>query len=241
MCFWANRNAQVTRFGIVAALMSVVSTGCISVVERQAPVPKDGVIAVITPGHPEKLIFSNYADTKGLIPLYGFAKHLEATSAEPRINAELGSRGFRVEDELQLALVRDIRSKGVTARAVVVAREAEFMPSALKHSELPPAEGSWGMIDARITGYGVRAEMSGEFRPFVAVIVRLVDADSKKVLYEQRFGYNIWGGKVVRVPFDPADKWPSIEAVENDPAGVEAAIRRGISKITEIVAADIAK
>jgi hypothetical protein len=231
----------VTRFGIIVALSSALLTGCISVVERQAPVPRDGVIAVITPGHPEKLIFGNYADAKGLIPLYGFAKHMQATSAEPRINAELNSRGFSIEDELQLALVRDIRSKGINARAVSVAREAEFLPSSLKLAEFPPAEGSWAMIDARITGYGVLAEMSGEFRPFIAVIARLVDADSKKVLYEQRFAYNTWGGKVVRVPFDPADKWPDIEAVENDPGGVEAAIRRGISKITELIAADIAR
>ena len=229
------------RVGITVALLSVVLTGCISVVERQTPVPRDGVIAVITPGHPEKLIFGNYADAKGFIPLYGFAKHMQATSAEPRINAELDSRGFKIEDELQLALVRDIHSKGINARAVSVAREAEFLPSALKRAEFPPAEGSWAMIDARITGYGVLAEMSGEFRPFVAVIARLVDADSKKVLYEQRFAYNAWGGKTVRVPFDPADMWPSIEAVENDPGGVEAAIRRGISKITELIAADIAK
>jgi hypothetical protein len=231
----------VIRFGIIVALLSVVLTGCISVVERQAPVPKGGVIAVITPGHPEKLIFGNYADAKGFVPLYGFAKQMQATSAEPRINAELNSRGFRIEDELQLALVRDIRSKGINARAVLVPREAELMPSKLKRADFPPTEGSWAMIDARITGYGVLAEMSGEFRPFVAVIARLVDADSKKVLYEQRFAYNIWGGKTVRVPFDPADKWPNIEAVENDPGGVEAAIRRGISKITELIAADIAK
>ena len=229
------------RFAIIVGLSSLVLTGCISVVERQAAVPRDGVIAVITPGHPEKLIFGNYADAKSFIPLYGFAKQMQAWSAGPRINAELGSRGFRIEDELQLALVRDIRSKGINARAVSVARQAEFLPSALKRAEFPPAEGSWAMIDARITGYGVLAEVSGEFRPFVTVIARLVDADSKKLLYEKRFAYNAWGGKVVRVPFDPTDKWPSIEAVENDPGGVEAAIRRGISKITELIAADIAR
>jgi len=232
---------QSTLGGITVALLSVALTGCISVVERQAPVPRDGVIAVITPGHPEKLIFGNYADAKSYIPFYGFAKQMQATSAEPRINAELGSRGFRIEDELQRALVHDLRAKGINAGAVVVAREAEFLPSELKRAEYPAAEGSWAMIDARITGYGVLAEMSGEFRPFVAVIAQLVEADSKKVLYEQRFAYNAWGGKVVRVPFEPADKWSSIEAVENDPAGVEAALRRGLSKITELIAADIAK
>jgi hypothetical protein len=231
----------VVRLGVIGALLSVVLTGCISVVERPAPVPKDGVIAVITPGHPEKLIFGNYADAKGFIPLYGFAKHMQAASAEPRINAELDSRGFRIEDELMLALVRDIRSTGINARAVSIPRAAEFMPSALKRAEFPPDEGSWAMIDARITGFGVVAEMSGEFRPFVAVVARLVDADSKKVVYERRFAYNAWGGKTVRVPFDPADKWPNIEAVENDSVGVEAAIRRGISKITALIAADIAK
>jgi hypothetical protein len=67
-------------------------------------------------------------------------------SAEPRINAELGSRGFRIEEELHLALVRDIRSEGIDATAVPVAREAEFLPSALKRAEFPPAEGSWAMI-----------------------------------------------------------------------------------------------
>jgi hypothetical protein len=231
----------VTRFGIIVALWSVALTGCISVVERQSSAPKDGVIAVITPGHPEKLIFGNYADAKSFIPFYGFAKQMQAASAEPRMNAALGSRGFKVEHELQHALVRDIRSKGINAKAVSVAREAEFLPSALKRAEFPPAEGSWAMIDARVTGYGVLAEMSGEFRPFVAVIARLVDADTKKVLYEQRFAYNAWGGRVVRVPFEPADKWPTIEAVENDPGGVEAAIRRGVAKITELIAADIAK
>jgi hypothetical protein len=227
------------RVGVIVALLSVVLAGCISIVERQAPVPKDGAIVVLTPGHPEKLIFGNYADAKSFIPFYGFAKQMQAMSAQPRINAELGGRGFRIEEELQLALVRDIRSKGINASAVSVAREAELLPSALKRSEFPPAEGSWAMIDARITGYGVLAEMSGEFRPFVGVIARLVDAHSKKILYEKRFAYNLWGGKVVRVPFEPADKWPSIEAVENDPGGVEAALRRGIAKITELIAADM--
>lgn len=227
------------RVGIIVPFLSVVLTGCISIVERQAPVPKDVVIAVLTPGHPEKLVFGNYADAKSFIPFYGFAKQMQATSAEPRINAELGSRGFRIEEELQLALVRDIRSAGIDTRAVSVSREAELLPSALKRSDFPPVEGSWAMIDARITGYGVLAETSGEFRPFVGVVARLVDARSKEVLYEKRFAYNHWGGKVVRVPFEPADKWPSIEAVENDPGGVEAALRRGIAKITELIAADM--
>jgi hypothetical protein len=62
------------RFTIVAAASSLLLTGCISVVERQAPVPRDGVIAVITPGHPEKLIFGNHADAKTFVPFYGFAK-----------------------------------------------------------------------------------------------------------------------------------------------------------------------
>jgi hypothetical protein len=95
------------------------------------------------------------------------------------------------------------------------------------------------MIDARITGYGVLAEVSGEFRPFVAVIARLVDARSREVLYEKRFGYNYWFARSERIPFEPADRWSDIEAVENDIAGVEAAIRRGISKITTLIAADI--
>jgi hypothetical protein len=219
------------RLGIIVAL--VVLTGCISTVERQAPVPKDGTIAVLTPGHPEKLIFSNYADAKTFIPFYGFAKQMQATSAGPRINAELGRRGFRIEEELQLALVRDIGSAGIGARSVSISREAEFLPSALKRSEFPPVAGNWAMIDARITGYG-------EFRPFVGATARLVDAGSKQVLYEKRFACNYWGGKVVRIPFEPADQWPSIEAVENDPGGVEAAIRRCISKISALIAADIA-
>lgn len=227
------------RVSLVVGVLSVALTGCISITESQAPVPKNGVVAVLTPGHPDKLILANYADAKGYIPFFGFAKQMQAMSAEPRINAELDTRGFKIEEELQLALVRDIRSTGVDARSVPVARAAEFLPSALKRAELPPAEGSWAMVDARITGYGLLAEMSGEFRPFVGVIVRMVDARSQEVLYEKRFAYNLWGGKVVRVPFEPADKWLSIEAVENDLPGVEAAIRRAVAKITELIAADI--
>ena len=61
------------RVGIIVPFLSVVLTGCISIVERQAPVPKDVVIAVLTPGHPEKLVFGDYADAKSCIPFYGFA------------------------------------------------------------------------------------------------------------------------------------------------------------------------
>lgn len=165
---------------------------------------------------------------------------MQAMSAEPRINTELDTRGFSIEEEVQLALVRDISAKGINAKAVSISRAAQFLPGALKRSELPPAEDSWAMIDARVTGYGVLAEVSGEFRPFVGVIARMVDAHSGQVLYEKRFAYNYWGGKVVRVPFEPADKWLSIEAVESDIPGVEAAIRRGIKKITELIAADVA-
>lgn len=225
---------------VIGSCLLLPLTGCISITERQAPVPKDGIVAVLTPGHPETLIFGNYADAKGYLPFHGFAKHMQAMSAEPRINTALDARGFKVEEELQLALVRDISSKGINARKVSISRAAEFLPGALKRSELPAVEGSWAMIDARITGYGVLAEVSGEFRPFVGVIVRMVDAHSSEALYEKRFAYNIWGGKVVRIPFEPADKWLSIEAVENDIPGVEAAIRHGISKITELIAADIA-
>jgi hypothetical protein len=224
---------------VVGSLLFVPLAGCISITERQQPVPEEGVIDVLTPGHPETLIFANYADAKGFIPVYGFAKHMQATSAEPRINAELNARGFKVEEELQRALVRDIRSKGVKVKSVSIARAAEFLPGALSRSELPAGEGSWAMIDARITGYGVLAEMSGEFRPFVGVIVRMVDAHTREVLYEKRFAYNHWGGKVVRVPFEPDDKWLSIEAVEADAPGVEEALRRGIAKITELIAADV--
>ncbi len=225
---------------VIGSWVLLPLTGCISITERQAAVPKDGVIAILTPGHPETLIFGNYVDAKGYLPFYGFAKHMQAMSAEPRIDAALDARGFKIEEEVQLALVRDIGSKGIDAKKVSISRAAEFLPSALKRSELPPIEGSWAMIDARITGYGVLAEASGEFRPFVGVIVRMLDAHSKQVRYEKRFAYNIWGGKVVRIPFEPADKWLSIEAVENDIPGVEAAIRRGIAKITELIAADLA-
>jgi hypothetical protein len=145
-----------------------------------------------------------------------------------------------VEKQLQLALVRDIRAKSIDARSVEIPRAPELVPSAIDKSELPAVAPDWAMIDARITGYGILAEMSGEFRPFVCVIARLIDARTKQVLYEKRFGYNYSGVKVVRVPFDPADKWPTIEAVKNDPPGVEAAIGRGISKITALIAADLA-
>lgn len=52
---------------VVGSWLLVPSTGCISITERQAPVPEDGVVAVLTPGHPEKLIFANYGDVKGPI------------------------------------------------------------------------------------------------------------------------------------------------------------------------------
>ena len=228
------------RFSSIAVTLSITLCGCISTAERQAPIPPQASIAVLTPGHPEKLIFANYADAKGFIPFYGFAKQIHAMSTEPAINSELAARGFSVEEQLQLALVRDIRSKNIEARAVEIPRVAEFLPSALKRSELPAVAPDWAMIDARITGYGILAEMSGEFRPFVCVIARMIDARTKQVLYEKRFAYNYWGPKLVRIPFDPADKWPTIDAVKNDLPGVEAAIGRGISKITELIAADLA-
>jgi hypothetical protein len=228
------------RFNVIVVTLSIALSGCVSTAERQAPIPPQASIAVLTPGHPEKLIFANYADAKGVIPFYGFAKQMQAMSTEPLINSELATRGFSVEEQLQRALVRDIRSKSIDARAVEIPRPAELVPSALKRSELPAVVPDWAMLDARITGYGILAEMSGEFRPFVCVIARMIDATSKQVLYEKRFAYNYWGAKVVRIPFDPADKWPTIEAVKNDLPGVEAAIGRAISKITELIAADLA-
>jgi hypothetical protein len=100
----------VFRVGIIVVLSSVGLTGCISIVDRQAPVPKDGVIAVLTPGRPKHLTFGNYADATIFVPIYGLAKLMQATAAEPRISAQPGARGFRIEQELQLALVRDMRA-----------------------------------------------------------------------------------------------------------------------------------
>ncbi|MGH8175630.1 MAG: hypothetical protein ACREV5_05140 [Steroidobacter sp.] len=228
------------RFDVLAVVLLIALSGCISTAERQAPIPPKASIVILTPGHPDKLIFANYADAKTFIPFYGFGKQMQAMSTEPIMNSELAARGFRVQEQLQDALVRDIRSKSIDARAVQIARAAEFIPSALKRSELPAVQADWAVIDARITGYGLLAEISGEFRPFVCVIARMIDAKTKQVLYEKRFAYNYGGAKVVRISFDPVDKWPTIEAVKNDLPGVEAAIGRGISKITDLIAADLA-
>src|SRR5690606_22396603 len=119
------------------AVLSLALGGCVSTSELQAPVPENVSIAVLTPGHPQKLVFGNYADAKSFIPLYGFAKQAQAIATEPAINTELAATGFRIEEELQRALIRDIQLKGIDANAVHIARDAERIPSALSRSELP--------------------------------------------------------------------------------------------------------
>jgi hypothetical protein len=225
---------------LFAGTLATTMAGCALTVERSAPIPEGASIVVVTPARPHNMIFANYGDAKSFIPFYGFFKQTQAMATQPLIDDEIRASGFRVEEELQNALVRDLLEKSVDVQGMKIARPAEVLPSALKTSELRVPERHWAVIDARVTAFGILAELSGEFRPMVCVIVRMLDARTKLVLYEKRFAYNYARLDFVRIPFEPSDSWPNIGAVKNDIPGVESAIRRGISKITELIAADIA-
>lgn len=214
-------------------------TGCISTAKMKETVPKGASIVVLAPGKPKHLFFGNYADAKTFIPFYGFAKLIEAEAAESRINQQLNAQGFDISEEWQQVLVAELRSQGIDVSVLIVDRPAESFPSPLPHSKLPKVDDGWALIDAQIGGYGLNAEMSGEFRPFLGIRVRLISAQSKAVLYDQRFAYNTWGGQAVRIPFEPADQWSDIDAVQNDLPKVRSAFITGLSKVAARVAADL--
>jgi hypothetical protein len=225
----------------LTALFVMLSLGaCISTSQMRETVPAGASIAVVTPAKNPRFILTNYADAKGFIPFYGFAKALEGSAAQTTVNRELDAQGFDIAEELQRILVADLRSRGVAAMPFAIDRPAEAIPAPLKTSEIPLAGGAWAVLDTQITGYGLNAAISGEFRPFIGVRARLIHTQSKAVIYDQRFAYNAWGGKVIKIPFEPADQWRDIDAVKSDLARVRAALITGLSKATALIATDVA-
>jgi hypothetical protein len=224
----------------LAALSLFLLGGCISTRAMKEKVPEAASISILTPSRQGGMVVLTMGDAKSWLPLYGFVKTMAAAGAQERVNQRLDDHGFDIGQELQQTLLASLRSQAVPAERVDIERPTEFIPSPLAKSALPDARGAWALLDAQITGYGLSTEMSGEFRPWVAVRVRLVEAKSKAVLYDQRFTYNYWAIKAERIPFEPADQWRDLDAVEQDLGGVRLALVRGLSKISARVAADLA-
>lgn len=232
------------------ALFSMLLGACAST-QLTNSLPSDAKIAVATPVMARSFVFANNNDLKTLIPIYGAAKMIQADRAEAVIERELAHQGFDVAGELQNALTVSLSAKGMRAQSVNVERTVKLVPSpkapaqpvpvGLKIDQLPAADEARAWLDAQILIHGISAGFGGEFTPFIGLRIRMIDARSGQVLYDQRVAYNITGtGQGTNLTPVVADRWADIDAVKNDLPRVRAALITALNKLADWTANELA-
>lgn len=223
---WVNCGA------LVACLSLFLLSGCASHRPLREKLPEGVSVAILTPAQTMRLQVDHDGDLKSFVPILNLVQEVRADSAKKRIRQEFAAAEFDIGRELQQALVAQLRSRGLVATTVAVERP-------LAKSALPQVPDARALLDSDIELYGLTAEVGGEFRPFLGVTVRLLEAKSKAVLYKRSFSYNFCCDGV-RAPIEPADQWRDLEAVEQNLPQVRAAFVTGLSRISALIAADIA-
>jgi hypothetical protein len=219
-------------------VLLTTTAGCVTTVPMRADLPSQSYVDVPVPASVPFGLF-NYKDAKTLIPIYGDIKRVQAQVARNQLDAEMRAQGFDAGKELQRLLVARLTARRVQSRPLTAERPHDKMPPRVDLASLPLQDDTWAVLDARITGVSLMSDMSGEFRPQVALLVQLIEARTKRLLYDNRFIYNGRAAKAVRIPYDPGAQWTDIEAIRNDLPGVRAAIVAALDKMAELIAADL--
>lgn len=234
-----NRKWRIRRFVTLGVLIFFSAlTGCVGTVPMSRGVPERSFVDIPVPASTRFGLY-NYKDLKTFIPIYGDIKRVKTEVARYQLDAKLRESGFDAGVELQKLLAAKLNSHNVQARVLSAERPQQMMRPKVDVASLPLKADTWAVLDARFTGVGLNADMSGEFRPQVTLLVQLLDAHTQKVLYDNRFIYNGRMAKAVRIPYDPGAKWVDTEAIRNDLPGVCAAIVAALDKMAELIAADI--
>lgn len=222
-----------------SAMLLATLSACISTTPMSKGAPPERYIDVPTPASTDFGVF-NARDAKAFIPIYGEIKMIEARRAQSQLDTKLRERGFDAATELQRLLLTKLTLRDVKTRALQVDRPHKMIPPKIDLSKLPLQADAWAVLDARITGVGLDADMSGEFRPVVGVQVHLIEVVSRRVIYDNRFAYNMHlAAKTVHIPYDPRAQWESIEAIESDLPGVTDAVVGALDRIADLIAGEI--
>jgi hypothetical protein len=212
--------------------------GCVTTTPMNGSVPPESFVEIPVPASSRVGLF-NHKDARSYIPIYGFFKQMQTIPAESELNAKLRELGFDAGKELQQILVSKLTLRDIQARSLSAERPDKIILPKLDLATLPLQEDSWAVLDARITGVALDADMSGTFRPLVALLVQLIEVRTNRVLYDNRFIYNGRAAKATRIPYDPRAQWTDIEAIKNDLPGVCEAIVAALDKMADLIAIDL--
>lgn len=147
-----------------------------------------------------------------------------------RIRAALATQNFNGEAIFDAALEKALTDNGFAIASTDVARKPNRMETVIPPN--PTAEAGSAILDANAMNYGYQlVGGTTQWRPFVAMTVRLVDPkDPKKLLMDNAVTYNPVGPTQVTVSIAPDEKYAfqKIEDLEADPVraaeGLKAAI-----------------
>jgi hypothetical protein len=136
-----------------------------------------------------------------------------------RIRAALATQNFNGEAIFDAALESALTKNGFTLATTIIARESNR--GLLVIGSNPNAEAGAAILDANVSNYGYQlVGGTTQWRPFVAMTVRLVDPkDTKKLLMDNAVTYNPVGPTTVTVSISPDEKYAfqKIEDLEADP------------------------
>jgi hypothetical protein len=137
-----------------------------------------------------------------------------------KVRAALATQNFNGEAIFDAALDAELKGLNYTTSTVAIARESNR--SAVVVPANPTAETGSAVLDVAGINYGYQLVGGGtQWRPFVNLNVRLVDAkDPKKVLMDNQVVYNPVARPAVIVNIPPDEKYAfaKIEDLEADPA-----------------------
>jgi hypothetical protein len=113
------------------------------------------------------------ADRKIWRVTYGRVSRAQITHSFVPESLDADEHGFDPAIELQRLLLTKLTLHDVKTRSIQAERPHKMIPPKVDLATLPLQGDTWAVLDARITGIGLDADMSGEFRPVIGVQVQL--------------------------------------------------------------------
>ncbi len=170
------------------------------------------------------------------------AMNVSASENKDPFQQLLVRQGFDFGKEMQEAIAGRLRKMGYAVRPVQMARENPYR--LLGEYEKVPAAGADAILDCAngtYFGYSNVSMMDRKFRPHIHVYVRLVDAKTKKVLYEDEILYGYTNPFMTAAKLSAPDKYfyDSDEAVLADGRKTVEGLRVGIAQVADHIAVQL--
>jgi hypothetical protein len=236
------------------ASLLVASLATASVAASSAPrfskptTPTMPRIVVVTPAGTDYLSIRTEFDAATLVPWLGTVAAVSRDSAaKSAVGKQLRAEGLDLPKRLQADLLVALLGAGYAVDTATISRKpggqfavADFLTPA----EYPAVSDVFAFLDVRIRAYGFFAVSStSQYRATLQVDARIVDAATKRTLYERRFVYqgppDQWPGMLKVAPASAQPTWASLEDIKAQPTVAAEALRLACSEVASAIANEL--